>query len=233
MQRNILIVLTSHSTLGSTGKPTGFYWEELAAPYWAFVDAGHSVQIASIAGGKPPVDPGSDTEDTTTDEVERFKNDAGAMAKIENTEAVKDVNLTDFDAVFLPGGHGTMWDFTSPDLAEVVGRIYGRGGVVGAVCHGPAGLVGAKLLTGEPMIAGKTVTGFSNTEEEKVELTEVVPFLLEDALKGSGADYVEGDPFTEHAVRDGRLVTGQNPQSSGKVAELFLEALSEQAIKVA
>lgn len=234
MQRKVLIILTSHATLGSTGKPTGFYWEELAAPYWAFHDAGHSVGIASVQGGMPPVDPGSDTEDTRTDAVDRFKADETAKRALQDAPAVADVSVTEWDAVFLPGGHGTMWDFSqTPAVTDVVGRIWDRGGVVGAVCHGPAGLIGANILNGDPLVKGRAVTGFSNAEEDKVGLSDVVPYQLETALRGLGADYSCAEPFTAHAVRDGRLVTGQNPQSSEKVAALFNEALAEQAIKVA
>lgn len=234
MQRKILIILTSHAALGATGRKTGFYWEELAEPYWAFRDAGHDVGLASIRGGMPPVDPGSDTAETRTDAVDRFAADDGAMTALKNARAVADVNVAEWDAVFLPGGHGTMWDFSqTPELTALVGRIHDRGGVVGAVCHGPAGLIGASLPTGRPLVEGRTVTGFSNAEEDAVGLSDVVPYALEDALRGAGADYVSGDAFAAHAVRDGRLVTGQNPQSSRKVADLFLGALADTAIKAA
>lgn len=225
----ILMVLTSHDRLGDTDRQTGFFFEELAAPYWAFVDAGHEVEIASVAGGKVDPDPSSlaENEDERPESVRRFLDDPKAMAKLENTQAVGAVDPQQYDGIFLPGGHGTMWDFPrNTALAEMVSAIYDRGGVVGAVCHGPAGLVNARRPDGEPLVKGKRINGFTNAEEEAVGLADVVPFLLQSRLEELGADFEHGEPFGAHAVRDGRLVTGQNPASSQKTAELMLEALA-------
>lgn len=226
----VLFVLTSHTQLGSTGRVTGFYFDEMAAPYWALIDAGHEVEIASIAGGKAPVDPTSLAEDPAERPapVVRFLADAEAMAKLENTKAIDEVDASGFDAVFLPGGHGTMYDFpTSKPLAEIVSTVFNAGGVVGAVCHGPAGLVGATRPDGRPIVEGRRVNGFRDAEEVAVELTDQMPFPLETKLRALGGLFEGGDNFTPYAVRDGNLVTGQNPMSAGPVAEKLVEALAE------
>ncbi|MGP9819398.1 type 1 glutamine amidotransferase domain-containing protein [Salinarimonas sp. NSM] len=226
----ILIVLTSHATLGTTGKPTGFFYEELAAPYYAFVDAGHAVEIASIAGGAPPADPSSlDADESKRPAaVRRLLADAAAMEALAGTPAIDAIDPSGYDAVFLPGGHGTMWDFPqSVALARAVSAIHARGGVVGAVCHGPAGLVGATRTDGRPLVEGLRVNGFTDAEEAAVGLTDVVPFLLESRLVAQGARFEKGGTFEPFAVRDGRLVTGQNPMSSERAAALMLEALAE------
>lgn len=221
-----LMVLTSHDTLGDAGKKTGFYWEELAAPYWSLRDAGVEVTLASIKGGKPPADPGSAEGDELTDDVRRFWDDGDAMAALDDSHAVAELDAADFDLVFLPGGHGAVWDMPdNADLGRLLAGVYEKGGVVGAVCHGPAGLLSAKLADGQPLVAGKRVAGFSNSEEKAVGLQDTVPYLLADRLAEQGGDYAAGDDFTEFALHDARLVTGQNPQSSAKVGELLVQSL--------
>lgn len=222
----ILIVLTSHDRIGGTGKPTGVWLEELTTPYYAFVDAGAEVEIASVAGGKVPLDPGSVApRGQNPASVERFLNDAAAMAKIETAGAIADVKSGNHDAVFLPGGHGTMWDMPdNPTLAALLSHAWNGGRIVAAVCHGPAGLVGAKDANGKPIVAGRRVAAFSNTEEVAAGLDQAVPFLLETRLRELGAHYEKGPDFQPFAVRDGRLVTGQNPASSEEVARLVLAA---------
>ncbi|MGJ3264811.1 MAG: type 1 glutamine amidotransferase domain-containing protein [Salinarimonas sp.] len=229
----ILIVLTSHATLGTTGRPTGFYYEELAAPYYALVDAGHTVEIASIAGGAPKADPASlDAEEAKRPQaVRRLLADAAAMDALTRTAAVATIDPAAYDAVFLPGGHGTMWDFPESDaLTRAISAIYARGGVVGAVCHGPAGLLGATRPDGRPLVEGLRVNGFTDEEEDKVGLASVVPFLLESRLVAQGARFEKAGPFEPFAVRDGRLVTGQNPMSSEPTVALMLEALAEARV---
>ncbi len=228
----IVIVLTSHTKLGDTRRKTGFYFDEMAAPYWALIDAGHEVAIASIAGGPAVHDPGSVKADPSEqpEPVRRFLGDPEAMAKLSNTPAAGDVDPTAYDAVFLPGGHGTMWDFAqTPTLGAIVSKIHAAGGVVGAVCHGPAGLLGATKPDGTPLVAGLKVGGFTDAEEEAVGLTEAMPFLLETRLREQGGIFEGTSNFQSHAVRDGRLVTGQNPASAGAVATLMVEALAETA----
>ncbi|MEM7710625.1 MAG: type 1 glutamine amidotransferase domain-containing protein [Pseudomonadota bacterium] len=225
---NILIVLTSHSKLGKTGRETGFYFDEMAAPYWALTDAGHEVVIASIAGGPAVHDPGSVKADPVEqpEAVRRFLADPTAMSKLSNTPAVGDVDPAAYDAVFLPGGHGTMWDFAqTPALGALVSKVHASGGVVGAVCHGPAGLLGATKPDGTPLVSGLRVNAFTNAEEEAVGLTDAMPFLLETRLQEQGALFEGTENFRLHAVSDGRLVTGQNPASAPAVAALLVEAL--------
>ncbi len=221
---SILIVTTSHAVLGSTGKATGVWLEELAAPYYAFRDAGASVTIASIAGGAVPIDPRSAQGDLTAS-VTRFLADPDAKRAVEATPAIGAADISSFDAIFLPGGHGTMWDLPeSAELAARIGQAYESGKIVAAVCHGPAGLVSAKRADGSPLVAGKRVSAFTNEEEEAAGLTEAVPFLLETRLAELGAKIEKGPRFQPFAIRDGMLVTGQNPASSARVAELVLEA---------
>jgi putative intracellular protease/amidase len=235
VKQRALIVVTSHDRMGDTDKKTGFFYRELATPYWAFVDAGIEVDIASIKGGKAPADPGSVGEPgKRAAAVQRFMDDADAVRKIKNTLAIASVNEADYDLVFLPGGHGTMWDFPDSEaLASVVGRALERGVVVGAVCHGPAGLIGAKRSDGEPVVKGRRVNSFTDAEEEAVGLAATVPFLLESRLRELGADFEGTENFQPYAVRDGNLVTGQNPPSSELVAEEVLAALRERATKAA
>jgi len=226
---NVVIVLTSNSVLGDSGKPTGFYFDEMATPYWALKDAGHNVTLASIQGGKPPFDPGSVKEDLKEGPVpvQRFLTDAASLAALAATPAVEDINAADFDAIFLPGGHGTMFDFAdNATLGALIGKIYDNNGMIGAVCHGPAGLVGARRADGKPVVEGHKINGFTDAEEEAVGLTQTVPFLLEKTLREQGAKFESTDNFQSYAVRDGQLVTGQNPASVAAVTDLMLEALS-------
>lgn len=227
----ILFILTSHAMLGDTGKPTGVWFEELATPYYAFVDAGYQVEIVSIKGGEIPIDPRSkNPTGENPPSVERFLKDKTALQKIEQTQAVTAVELSRYDAVFLPGGHGTMWDLpTSDELASLIGAAMDDGKIVAAVCHGPAGLVNAKLKNGDSIVKGRKVSAFTNEEEEAMGLTEEVPFLLETRLRELGADFVEAPNFQAFAVADGHLITGQNPASSEKVAQLVIEQLKNKS----
>lgn len=226
----VFIVLTSHTRLGDTGKPTGFYFEELAAPYWAFTDAGHDVEIASIAGGPATHDPSSLKPEPSERPaaVQRFVADPAAMAKLAATLPVTEADPSAYDAVFLPGGHGTMWDLPGSEaLARLVGHLFDAGKVVGAVCHGPAGLVSANRANGKSIVAGRRVNGFTDAEEEAAGLTAAMPFLLESRLRELGGRFEGGPNFKPYAVRDGNLVTGQNPASSALVAGHVLDALAQ------
>jgi putative intracellular protease/amidase len=216
----ILLALTSHDRLGDTGRRTGFYVPEAARPYRAFTAAGHRVDFASVQGGAPPRD-GVKAGDEVT---EGFLAEVGD--RLADTVTFDRLDPAGYDAVMFVGGHGAMWDFPgATDLARFTVALYERGGVVAAVCHGPAALVGLRLSDGAPLVAGKQVSAFTNEEEAAVGLTEVVPFLLETALVGLGARFSGAPKFTEHAVADARLVTGQNPASAQRVAELTLEQL--------
>lgn len=225
----ILIVLTSHTKLGDTDRPTGFYFEELATPYYAFSDAGHFVEIASIKGGPGTHDPGSlkaNAADRPAN-VQRFASDPAAMEKLAATPAIHDIDPSGYDAIFLPGGHGTMFDFPgNKALATVVGTIHAGGGVVGAVCHGPAGLVDAKRADGHPLVEGLRVNSFTDAEEAAIGLTEAMPFLLETRLRELGGLFESAPNFTAKSVRDDRLVTGQNPISSEGVSRQMVDALA-------
>jgi putative intracellular protease/amidase len=225
----ILIITTSHADMGNPDEKTGVWLEELTTPYYAFADAGADVTLASIAGGPVPIDPRSTGDDSRKEEsVRRYLEDVALQAKVAKTPAFTSLDHADFDAVFLPGGHGTMWDYPkSAELAALVSRFLEQGKPVAAVCHGPAGLTAARI-DDEPVVKGKRVAGFTNGEEEAVGLTTVVPFLLEDRLRELGGDYQKGPDFAPFAVRDGLLITGQNPASAAKVASLTLEAVREQ-----
>lgn len=227
--KRILIVTTSHDRLGDTGAKTGFHLEELTHPYYAFKDAGHTVDIASVQGGEAPIDPNSRKPDgENAESAERFLKDGAAMGAIRGAVAIGDVNPDSYDAIYLPGGHGTMWDMAdSETLAQLVSAFYQAGKPVAAVCHGPAGLIGARDANGEPIVAGKAVNSFTDEEERGVELDGVVPFLLESRLRDLGARFEGGEAFTSYAVRDGNLVTGQNPMSLDSLSALVLEALRE------
>lgn len=226
-----LFILTSHDRLGETGKPTGFYWEELAAPYWILTDAGWQVEIASIKGGEPPADPASAEGDALTDEVRRFMADDAAMNRLKHTERVEDVEVSGCDIVFLPGGHGTMWDLPdSEPLGALLSEAWAKGAVIGAVCHGPAGLLAARAEDGQPLVAGRRVAGFTNSEESAVGLSDAVPFLLADRLTQAGAHHQSGPDWQSFALADGRLVTGQNPASSAEVARLMLSVAARPAV---
>jgi putative intracellular protease/amidase len=221
--KKVLIIVTSHAQLGGTGRRTGFWFEELAAPYYELVDGGASVDIASPAGGLPPADPASEQDPPET--VRRFRADAAAMAKLSHTLRLDAVAPT-YDAYFVAGGHGVMWDLASDaTLARLLGDAAAAGKVIAAVCHGPAALVEVKLRDGTPLVAGRRVAAFSNEEERAVQLDSAVPFALEDRLKQLGARYERGPMWSSFAVRDGALVTGQNPQSSVAVARALLGAL--------
>ncbi len=231
----ILMVTTSHDRMGEGGHATGLWFEELTTPYYAFVDAGATVTIASVAGGKVPVDPRSvKPKGENEGSVDRFLADPAAMAALEGTSAVGAMDARDFDAVFLPGGHGTMWDLPqSAELAKLLGVAWTSGRVVAAVCHGPAGLVAALDGEGHPIVAGRRVTGFTDAEEVAVGLEGVVPFLLESRLRDLGGTFEAGPNFKPHAVADGRLVTGQNPASSALTAHLTLEVAATHKAKAA
>ncbi|MEM9087320.1 MAG: type 1 glutamine amidotransferase domain-containing protein [Cyanobacteria bacterium P01_F01_bin.53] len=224
----ILIVTTSHASLGDTEKTTGLWVEELTTPYYAFLDAGASVTVASMQGGPVPIDPGSQQADGENPaSVERFQADEAAQQAIANTPALEDVDASAYDAVFLPGGHGTMWDLpTSDRLADIVSSTLAEGRVVAAVCHGPAGLVAARTAAGEPVVKGRKVATFTDAEESAVGLTETVPFLLETKLRELGAEIHKAGEFEPFAITDGNLITGQNPMSSELVADKVLSALS-------
>lgn len=222
----ILIVLTSHGVIGETGHPTGVWMEELTTPYYAFIDAGAEVDLASTAGGQVPVDPNSMAENDRPESVARFLDDARAMEKLKHSLNLDHLAADPYDAVFLPGGHGTMWDLPeSAALADLLTAAFAEGKVIAAVCHGPAGLVNAKDVEGRPLVAGRKVSAFTNSEEEAAGLTHAVPFLLETRIRDLGALYERGPDFQPYAVRDGRLITGQNPASSARVAQLVLEAI--------
>jgi putative intracellular protease/amidase len=229
MSRRILIIVTSNARMGDTGKPTGLWAEELAAPYFAFVDAGFDVEIASPQGGAAPVDPGSLKPKGENDAVvERFLADEAAQRKVRATARVAEVDAAAFDAVFFPGGHGTMWDLPGDaGVTRAVESAYAAGKIVAAVCHGPAGLVSARRPDGQPLVAGKRVNAFTDDEEREAGQAETVPFLLESRLRSLGAKFEKTGNWQPFAVRDGQLITGQNPQSSAEVARLVLQALGE------
>jgi putative intracellular protease/amidase len=222
---NILMVLTSHDTLGDTGRKTGFWLEEFAAPYYTFLDAGAEVVVTSPKGGQPPLDPKSDTPEGQTEMTRRFKQDRAAQAVLANTRTLSEMKASDYDAVFYPGGHGPMWDLTEdPHSIALIESFYDAGKPVGAVCHAPA-VLHRVTFRGEPIVKGKRVTGFTNGEEAAVQLTEVVPFLVEDELKRLGGLYEKAPDWASFVVTDGRLVTGQNPASSKAAAEALLKLL--------
>jgi putative intracellular protease/amidase len=222
----ILMVLTSHDKLGNTGRKTGFWLEEFAAPYCTFLDAGAKVTVASPKGGQPPLDPKSDTPEGQTELTRRFKKDPAAQSVLANTARLADVKASDYDAVFYPGGHGPMWDLTEdPKSITLIETFYTSGKPVAAVCHAP-GVLHRVKIQGQPIVKGKRVTGFTNGEEEAVHLTKVVPFLVEDELKRLGGLYEKGADWASFVITDGRLVTGQNPASSKAGAEALLKLLA-------
>ena len=222
----ILIVLTSHDELGTTGRKTGFWLEEFAAPYYAFLDAGATLTLASPQGGQPPLDPKSDDPDAQTDDTRRFRQDAEAQRRLAHTRRLAEVQAADYDAVFYPGGHGPLWDLAEdPKSVSLIETMLAAGKPVSAVCHAPGVLRHAKTADGKPLVQGRQVTGFSNAEEAAVQLTDVVPFLVEDELKKLGGLYSSGPDWQPHVVSDGLLITGQNPGSSVGVARALLERL--------
>lgn len=225
---NILIVLTSHDTLGNTGRKTGFWLEEFAAPYYAFLDAGAKLTLASPLGGQPPLDPKSDDPDAQTDDTRRFKQDSDAQRVLASTRRLSEVQASDYDAVFYPGGHGPLWDLAEDNNSvALIETMLAAGKPVSAVCHAPGVLRHAKTADGKPLVQGRQVTGFSNAEEAAVQLTDVVPFLVEDELKKLGGLYSSGPDWQPHVVSDGLLITGQNPGSSVGVARAVLERLKD------
>lgn len=225
---NILIVLTSHDTLGNTGRKTGFWLEEFAAPYYAFLDAGAKLTLASPLGGQPPLDPKSDDPDAQTDDTRRFKQDTDAQRVLASTRRLSEVQASDYVAVFYPGGHGPLWDLAEDNNSvALIETMLAAGKPVSAVCHAPGVLRHAKTADGKPLVQGRQVTGFSNAEEAAVQLTDVVPFLVEDELKKLGGLYSSGPDWQPHVVSDGLLITGQNPGSSVGVARALLERLKD------
>ncbi|MDH6254270.1 putative intracellular protease/amidase [Chryseobacterium sp. H1D6B] len=223
---NVLFVVTSHDELGSTGHKTGFWVEEFAAPYYKFKDNGDNITVATPKGGQAPIDPSSEAPSAQTEATERYYKDNEAQNVIANTHPLSEMKAADFDAVFYPGGHGPLWDLANDtDSAQLILDFYNNGKPVGAVCHAPGVFKNVKFENGEPFVKGKNVTGFSNTEEEAVKLTDVVPFLVEDELKKQGGHYTKVDDWGVHAVEDGLLITGQNPASSEAVAEKMIELL--------
>ena len=227
---NILMVITSHDTLGNTGKKTGFWLEEFCAPYYTFLDAGASVTVASPKGGEPPLDPKSDTPEGQTDLTRRFKEDHKAQAVLASTTKLSDVKAQDYDAIFYPGGHGPMWDLAEDPISNsLIETFYNAGKPVVAVCHAPAVLHHA-MFNGEPIVKGKRVTGFTNTEEEAVHLTEIVPFLVEDELKRLGGHFEKVADWQSFAIVDGHLITGQNPASSTAVAQELIKLLASPPV---
>ena len=220
----ILMVLTSHDQLGNTGKKTGFWLEEFAAPYYVFKDAQADITIVSPKGGQPPLDPKSDEPDFQTAATRRFKEDADAQAALANSLKLADISADDYDAVFYPGGHGPLWDLAEDrNSIDLIETMFAAGKTVAAVCHAPAVFRRTEAPDGSPLVEGKSVTGFSNSEEAAVELTGIVPFLLENELQMIGANYSKSSDWYPYIVTDGNLVTGQNPASSEGVAQALLE----------
>ena len=223
----VLFVLTSHDDLGDTGEKTGFWLEEFASPYYTLLDAGAQVTLASPEGGQPPVDPNSKQSEAETEATKRFHGDTTAQQELAHTIQLAEVNADEFDAVFYPGGHGPMWDLHNNQKSiELIVNFIAAGKPVASVCHAPAVLLKAKDTEGQPLVKGKQVTGFSNSEEQGVGLTDVVPYLLEDELKACGGQYQKGDDGESFIQTDGLLITGQNPASSQAVAEALIKKLA-------
>ncbi len=226
----ILIVLTSHDRLGDTGKKTGFWLEEFAAPYYVLKDAGVEVTLASPKGGQPPIDPKSDLPENETETTERFRTDDAAQTQLANTKKLADVSADDFDAVFYPGGHGPMWDMPDNQTSIALIEAFVRADKpIGTVCHAPVAFTNVRGKDGEYLVKGRKVTGFTNSEEQAVGLEEVVPFLLEDRLKERGGNYSKAADFQPYIQVDGLMVTGQNPASSAPGAEALLKLMRESA----
>lgn len=223
----ILMVLTSHDQLGTTGRKTGFWLEELAAPFYAFKDAGAHITLASPKGGNPPLDPKSNEPDFQTEQTHRFEADPDAMAQLAATVRLDSISQSDFDAVFYPGGHGPLWDLAEDkDSIALIEAFLASNKHVALVCHAPGVLRHVKTPEGKPLVEGKKVTGFTNTEEEAVGLTNVVPFLVEDELIAKGGIYSKGADWSSYVVTDGLLITGQNPTSSAATAEQLIRQLA-------
>jgi len=223
----ILMIVTSHDKMGDTGHKTGIWLEELAAPYYRFLDAGAKITLASPKGGQPPLDPNSQVPDALTDATKRFENDDAANQAFANTVKLDDLKADDFDALFYPGGHGPLWDWaTDAKSIALIEAFSAQNKPVAAVCNGPAALVNAKDVDGKPLVAGKKVTGFTNDEEKAVGLEKVVPLSIEDEVKKQGGLYEHGDMWAPYAVVDGKLVTGQNPASSDATADKVMKLLN-------
>ena len=224
--KKVLMVLTSHSELGDTGRKTGFWLEELAAPYYVFKNAGLEIVLASPLGGQPPLDPKSNEPSFQTDETRRFEADAAATAQLAATVRLDSVSQADFDTVFYPGGHGPLWDLAEDKHSiALIESFLAADKPVALVCHAPGVLRHVKTPAGRPLVEGKKVTGFTNTEEEAVGLTNVVPFLVEDELKAKGGIYSKGEDWGSYVVSDGLLITGQNPASSKAAAQLLAQTI--------
>jgi len=226
---NILMVLSSHDKLGDTGRKTGFWLEEFAAPYYVFTDAGAQVTLVSPKGGQPPLDPKSDEPEAQTDSTRRFKADDAAQSALAHTDKLADVSGDDFDAVFYPGGHGPLWDLAEDkNSIRLIEATIAAGKPVAAVCHAPAVLRHVRGGDGSPLVKGRKVTGFTNSEEAAVQLSAIVPFLVEDMLIEKGGDYSKAADWQPHVVRDGLLITGQNPASSEAAAVSLLDKLKQR-----
>ncbi len=222
----ILIILTSHNQLGETGNKTGFWLEEFATPYYVFKDANAEVTLASPNGGQPPLDPKSDEPDFQTQATKRFKVDIDAQAALANTVKLSDISPDNYDAVFYPGGHGPLWDLVKNRYSiALIESMYTSGKPVAAVCHAPAVFSHAKTLNGSPLVRGRSVTSFSNAEEDAIQLSKIVPFMVEDELKARGANYSKARDWQPHTIIDGNLITGQNPASSELVAKAVLKKI--------
>ena len=222
----IVMVLTSYDKLGDTGKKTGLWLEEFAAPYYLFKDVGAEITLASPKGGQPPLDPKSDDPASQTSVIQRFKNDKEAQQALANTVKLSNIKAEDYAAVFYPGGHGPLWDLSEDrDSIALIEALYAAGKPVAAVCHGPAVFRHTKMPDGLPLVQGKSVTGFANTEEAAIGLTDIVPFLVEDLLKNNGGNYSKAEDWQSYVVTDGNLITGQNPASSEAAARALLEKL--------
>ena len=227
MSKRMLMVMTSHEIMGDTGNKTGMWLEEFASPYYAFKDAGYTITLASTMGGQVPIDPNSLTDDAMTDDAQRYSQDDVARSAVSSTIPLEDVREEEFDAVFYPGGHGPLWDLSdNAHSIALIEAMIAANKPVGAVCHAPIVLKEVKLPNGEHLVKGKSVTGFSNSEEAAMELTKVVPYLVEDELVKKGANYESADDFAVKVCTDGLLVTGQNPPSSKPAAEAIIKLLA-------
>lgn len=225
----VLMILTSHDKLGDTDKKTGFWLEELAAPYYVLLDAGAEITLASPAGGQSPLDPNSDVPGAQTQATERFKKDDAAQNALANTTKLAQIDADGFDALFFPGGHGPLWDLAeNVDSQRIIESFVAKELPLAAVCHAPAIFRHTKGTDGKPSVSGRRVTGFTNTEEEAAGLTKIVPFLVEDMLKANGGLYEKGPDWGVHVVVDGSLVTGQNPASSEAAAKELLKLLQRK-----
>jgi putative intracellular protease/amidase len=224
----ILMVITSHDKLGDTGRKTGFWLEELAAPFYVFKDAGAEIVLASPKGGQPPLDPKSNEPNFQTDLTRRFEADGDAKAQLASTLRLDTVKADDYDTVFYPGGHGPMWDLAEDQNSiDLIEAFLAAGKTVALVCHAPGALRHVNTPDGKPLVQGKKVTGFTNTEEEAVGLTKVVPFLVEDELKAKGGIFSKADDWQPYVLTDGQLITGQNPASSGPAAKVLIEKIAK------